>query len=470
MPYDNINTASNIERKIEMKKNIWKRIAISLLAAVIAASALAGCGAPATSSAEPSQAPASPEGAAPAGEKTKVTFWTWTPTEDQFEQIKVAFEKAYPDVEIEWWRTAQMDDYLKKLQVAMAGGEGPDLFGLQPGAMLNQYSRFCEPMDQLADQYISGWKDAISPDAMTQAASLDGVQAGMPVITVGQQFMLYNKTLLAENGITEVPKTYEELLAVSDTLKAKDLLPMAFGAKDIWHDVDFFVSLSQQFGPGKIYEAEKGELAWTDQVFVDTMTAWKKLFDDKIFQDGALGVSTYPDARDQYFYARNTAMFPTGSWHVSVVIPNAETSGTKVEKDEIGMALFPQMGPNPAVSTTGVDFVLAVNKDSKNKEAAAKFVEHMVMGEGQQIWINTLQGSPVNKNIKFTGDSQITYDLAKQSIDYVNAANNASAGKRKLDYAELENALGIAMQDVASGKPIADALAEVQAVSEGITR
>ena len=450
---------------------LLKNAATILLAGLMAASVLTGCGSNSTSSASTaSQTPASSDAAGATGEKTKITFWTWTPTETQFEQIKAAFDTAYPDVEIDWWRTAQMDDYLKKLQVAMAGGEGPDLFGLQPGAMLNQYSRFCEPMDQLADQYISGWKEAISTEAVKQAVSLDGVQAGMPVITVGQQYMLYNKTLMAEHGVTEVPKTYEELLQVSETLKSEGVLPMAFGAKDIWHDVDFFVSLSQQFGPGKIYEAEAGTLPWTDQVFVDTMAAWKKLFDDKVFQDGALGVSTYPDARDQYFYERNTAMFPTGSWHVSIVVPNDETKGTKVEQDEIGMALFPQLGPNAAVATTGVDFVLAVNKDSKNKEAAAKFVEHMVMGEGQQIWINTLQGSPVNQNIKFTGDDKVTYDLAKQSIDVVNAANTATIGKRKLDYAELENALGIAMQDVASGKSIADALAEVQAVSEGIDR
>lgn len=460
-----------------MNSRFVKKAIVSLLAAAMTASLFAGCGSGGASSSAPSsEAPASSgaasdaSSAAPSGEKTKITFWTWTPTEDQFAQIKAAFDEKYPDVEIDWWRTAQMDDYLKKLQVAMAGGEGPDLFGLQPGAMLNQYSRFCEPMDQLADQYISGWKDAISPDAMKQAASLDGVQAGMPVITVGQQYMLYNKTLLEENGITEVPKTYEELVKVSNDLKAKGIIPMAFGAKDIWHDVDFFVALSQQFGPGKIYEAEQGKLAWTDPVFVDTMNAWKKLFDEKIFQDGALGVSTYPDARDQYFYSRTSAMFPTGSWHVSVVIPNAETKGSKVEQDQIGMALFPQMGPNAAVATTGVDFVLAVNKDSKNKEAAAKFVEHMVMGEGQQIWINTLQGSPVNKNIKFTGDSQITYPLAKESIDFVNTTNSASTGKRKLDYAELENALGIAMQDVVSGKSVEEALKEVQAVSDGISR
>lgn len=457
-----------------MKNNLLKKISVFLLATMMVATLLTGCKASSPTDPEnpTTDVPATEDTSSEdtSTEKTKITFWTWTPTEAQFEEIKAAFDEEYPDIEIDWWRTAQMDDYLKKLQVAMAGGEGPDVFGLQPGSMLNQYARFTEPMDALADQYIPGWKDAINEEAINQTISLDGIQAGMPIISVGQQYMLYNNTLLEENGITSIPKTYEELVSAADTLKANGIIPMAFGAKDVWHDVDFFVSLSQQFGPGKIYEAEQGELAWTDQVFIDTMEAWKKLFDDGIFQEGALGVSTYPDARDQYFYERNTAMFPTGSWHVSVVLPNEETAGTKVENDEIGMALFPQMGPNPAVATTGVDFILAVNKDSKNKEAAAKFVEHMTMGQGQQLWINTLQGSPVNKNISFTAGDKATYDLAKESIDLINTANGASGGKRKIDYAELENALGIAMQDVAAGRPILEALSEVEQVSAQVER
>lgn len=402
--------------------------------------------------------------------KTKVTFWTWTPTEAQFEELKTAFEKENPDIEIDWWRTNEMEDYQKKVQVALAGGEGPDLFGVQVGSMLNEYSKFAEPMDALADEYMEGWKEKISESAIEQATSLDGVQAAMPIITCGQQFMLYNKTLLEENGITEIPKTYDELKAMSDKLNAAGIIPMAMGAKDVWHDVDWFVAVSQQFGAGKIYEAQEGELAWTDETFVKTMEAWKKMFDDKIFQEGAVGVGTYPDARDNYFYARKAAILPTGTWHVSITLTNDEYKGMPVDGDEFGMAMFPQLGPEEAVATNGVDFALCVNKDSENKEAAMKFVDFMTLGEGQQIWINTLQGSPVNKDISFTATDKIKYDEALNSINAVNEAVQASTSERKLKYAELENALGIAMQDVATGKAIDKALQEVQKASDEIER
>jgi raffinose/stachyose/melibiose transport system substrate-binding protein len=405
----------------------------------------------------------------PAAGKTTLSFWTWVPTEQQFADIQAAFEKKYPDITIKWTRTADFADYEKKLQVALAAGDGPDLFGAQTGSFLEQYARFAAPIDKLADTYSPSWKDKISANAVAQTTTTKGVVAAMPVIGAGMEYYLYNKTLLAENGITELPKTYKDLVAVSAKLKEKGVVSMAMGAKDTWHDEDFFIWLSQQYGPGSVYKAEDGKLDWTDKTFVDTLTAWKTMFTDGVFQDGAVGTATYPDARDNYFYARKSAFFPTGSWHVSAVIPNAETKGTAVEKDDIGMAMFPQVGPKPEQATTGVDFALAVNKDSQKKEAAMKFVDFMTLGDGQQIFVNTLQGSPVNKDVKVelaAGASQ----TAKDSLALITKYNTEAIYSRKLKYAALDEAIGVALQEVVTGKSVKDALADIQAASDGITR
>jgi raffinose/stachyose/melibiose transport system substrate-binding protein len=402
--------------------------------------------------------------------KTKIVFWTWLPREDQWDQILYpAFKAEYPDIEVEFWRTAEQADYLKKLQVGISSGTGPDVFALQPGSLVNQYQRFAEPMDKLADQYISGWRNIISKAAIDQSTSLDGVVAGMPILMAGQQYMIYNKTLMNECGVTTVPKTYAELLAATQKIKAAKKVSVSFGAADIWHDVDWFVWASQQFAPGRIYEAEKGKVSWTDQAFVDTMNAWVRYFKDGVFQDGALGVGTYPDARDQYFFTRESVFFPTGSWHVGVVLPNfEEIQGTAVQKDVIGMTAFPQVGPQKVQATTGVDVIFSVSKDSKQKEAAAKLIAFFSTGKGQQLWTDTLQGGPVANNVKYSGD--MSGPLAEESINLINALNSTSIAKRKLDYAELETALGVAMQEAASGRSVTDVLRDVQKVSDSISR
>jgi raffinose/stachyose/melibiose transport system substrate-binding protein len=402
--------------------------------------------------------------------KTKIVFWTWLPREDQWDQILYpAFKAEYPDIEVEFWRTAEQSDYLKKLQVGISSGTGPDVFALQPGSLVNQYQRFAEPMDSLADRYIPNWRNIVAKAAVEQSTSLDGVVAGMPILMAGQQYMIYNKTLMNECGVTEVPKTYEELLAAAQKIKAVKKVPVSFGAADIWHDVDWFVWASQQFAPGRIYEAEKGRVPWTDQVFVDTMNAWVRYFKDGVFQDGALGVGTYPDARDQYFFTRQSVFFPTGSWHVGLVLPNfEELQGTAVQKDVIGVTAFPQVGPQKIVATTGVDVIFSVSKDSKQKEAAAKLIAFFSIGKGQQLWTDTLQGGPVANNVKYGGD--MSGPLAEESINYINSLNSASTAKRKLDYAELETALGVAMQEAASGRNVLDVLRDVQKISDSISR
>jgi hypothetical protein len=60
--------------------------------------------------------------------------------------------------------------------------------------------------------------------------------------------------------------------------------------------------------------------------------------------------------------------------------------------------------------------------------------------------------------------------LAEESINFINSLNASSTTKRKLDYSELETALGVAMQEAASGRSVADVLRDVQRVSDSISR
>ena len=438
-----------------------KKMAAAIGALALLASMLAGCGAGGDDSAD--------AGVGTADDPVTLTFWTWQPTDAQWKTIYAAFQKKYPNIKIDWWRTSEMADYQKKLQTAMAGGEGPDLFGVQAGSTVEQYGRFADDMKELADQYMPGWDSEVAEGAVEQTTDAEGKMVAMPTITSGSEYILYNKTLLDEQGV-EVPTNYDELVEANQALVSKGLMPMALGAKDGWHLDDIFVWLSNQYSEGDVYDAADGKKSFTDETFVKTMEAWQQMIDDGLFQDGAVGTSTYPDARDNYFYARKTAFFPTGSWHVSAVLPNDETKGTAVEQDELGMMEFPTVGDNETGPTTGVDFGLCVNKDSKKKEAAMKFVEFMTTGEGQQEWINTLQGAPVATSMSVQVPENAT-DSAKASIDLVTKGQSASKMERKLTSQELNDEIGVQMQNIYTGDAtVESALKAIQQVSEGLER
>lgn len=400
-------------------------------------------------------------------DQVTLSFWFWLPTTDQSEEMIAEFEKQNPDIKIDYTRTEQ-SDYFEKLQVAMASGTGPDLFGLTTGTMTEQYAPFAEDMSGLGDEYWSDWKDTISETAVEQCTTEDGTVVGMPLLVAGMTDLLYNKTLMDECGIEKVPTTYEELKDAAAKAKEKGYVCVAAGAADDWVNSDWFVQISNEFEEGAVYEAEKGERPWTDQCFVDTMTAWQNLFNDGIFEDGALGVATYPDARDQYFFARKSIFFLTGSWHLGPISPsNSEIQGTDIgnQGDTIGMCVFPSMSEDGKIcGTSGVDIMLAVNKDCKEKEAAMKFVQFMADGDGQQYWVNYLQGAPVSKNISYTGT--VDGELQQQSIDEVNSYVSNAVGNRKLSNSEVETAIQVAMQNVAAGADPADELKTVQDVQD----
>lgn len=429
-----------------------KKFLAALTAAAMVMS-MAGCGA---EKEEPLNEASSEES------QVTLSFWSWLPTNDQSEELIAEFEKENPNIKIDYTRTEQ-DDFFEKLQVAMASGTGPDLYGMTTGSMMEQYAKFSADMKETADEYWSGWEDKINENAVAQCTTEDGTVAGMPLLTAGMTTLMYNKTLMDECGIDKVPTTYAELKDAAAKAKEHGYVCVAAGAADDWVNSDWFVQASNEFENGAVYEAEKGERKWTDQCFIDTMNAWQKLFTDGIFEDGALGVATYPDARDQYFFARKAVFFMTGSWHLGPTSPtNSELEGTEIQAkgDVIGMEPFPSVSDsNVILGTAGVDVMICMNKDCEEKEAAMKFIEYLANGEGQQYWVNYLQGSPVSNEIAYTGE--IDGELQQQSIDNVNNYVGNAAGNRKLSNSELEKAIQVAMQNVAAG---ADPLKELEAV------
>lgn len=404
--------------------------------------------------------------------KTTIEFWSWLP-EYQIKGLVEAFEKEHPDIKVEYWR-GELPDYQQKLQVSMAAGEGPDVLGMQVGGMLNTYSEFLEPIKPLADENVGeGWEDTLLPEATVQTKDSNGEIKALPINFTAQQYVLYNKRIFDELGIEKEPETYEEWKAIVEKINEEGdgIIPVAFGAKDAWHVIDVFVALSNQFEPGLIYKAEKGEAKWTDPAFVDTMNAWKQLFDDGIFQEGALGLATYPDARDQYFYSGKAAMFLTGSWHLGFGLPGGEKEGTAIENDPAGAFLLPQMGPHESRAVASVDTAVAINKDSDKKEAAWKFFEYITLGDGQQVFADFIQGTPSKADAQPNTLDDFKFESEKEA--YLNANEDIAnaVGKRLLDYPELNEALGIALQDVAAGKKtVEEALEYVQEASDSIDR
>ena len=283
-----------------------------------------------------------------------------------------------------------------------------------------------------------------------------------------------NQTLVDSLGLT-VPDTLEGLKSFCEEVKAAGFNCMVQGAKDAWQNIDVYQSIINQIAPGVFYEAMEGKADFSSAEFVQAFEIWKQLFDDGVFQDGALGMTAYPDANDEFKQGK-AALIAFGTWQ------NADTTKTRLEQyketygndfdvDTIFMPYdFPSVvsGAETGLLFGGPDVGFAISATSQNKEAAARFLSWLTAEEGgQEIMAKTVQ-QPSLASVPLDVSDVMTEEQVK-ALEAQGPALKDMIGQREIANADVRTALGDALSAVASGQQSpADAAAAVQLVLESV--
>jgi raffinose/stachyose/melibiose transport system substrate-binding protein len=414
-------------------------------------------------------------GAANSGNEDEVVeleFWSWVPLPEEWDkEIYPKFQEKYPNIKINYTRNVK-SEYEQKLKVAVQSGQAPDLMGLQLGSFVQQYVTMLEPLAPYAEKSLgSDWKSQFKEAPMERAADYD--YKAMPTGIVTTPYLAYDHDMLQKAGIENPPATYAELKEAIKKLEAANLdgvIPRLGIAGGEWLSGlrDFFLNISNQVAPNKIYQATAGEISFTDPDLVKAAEELKKWYDDGIFQEGNLGTKYNPQLRDMFLTKRQLPMMMIGSWTLGDF---ADKQKLEVGDRTFGLAPFPIIDGGRSVVLTDGDLSLAINKDSKHKEAAWKFVEFMLTDEWQTLLSQKFVFIPVKKEVNFDYSrftNPVELESAKMVPDHV-AKNGGYA--RFLDYPEIDNALFENLQKVAAGDITPQqAMENVQKVSEGIKR
>lgn len=405
------------------------------------------------------------------GSITYLSYWTWIPTGKQQEVMINEFEKENPGIKIAGYGF-NFDDYVKKVKVALASREGPDLIGMQMGAFFTETKRFLTELKELADkEFGNGWENEVDMSDVQEAIkySGDGKLYTMPIGVSSQMFVYYNRTIFDECGI-KPPNNYEEWKTVNEVLRKKrnDILPLTIGLKDVWFSTDLFTLLANQIAPGITVKADNGLIKWTDPVFVKAMNNIKKLKDDKIFSDDVINTYTYPTAAD-LFANRKCVQWAVGSW-AAYTMGNSSVNNSKgfpVENDEFGAFILPNVnGGNPVV-IGGIDTGISINKESVHKDEAIKFIKFMTLGKGQEIFANTYCVLPVKigQNI----DTENFPEAGKQGLKlFVDALKYNMVSTRQVTNPLVKDKIGLEVQNVFNGEDVKTALENIQKVTESV--
>ncbi|MEK3912647.1 ABC transporter substrate-binding protein [Paenibacillus sp. FSL H7-0331] len=446
-----------------------KRIGLIASTTLFASMLLTACSGGNTSSAPASSKAPEAKSAAP----VTINWWSWNPDENKAKPFVDKFNASQSEVKVNYKRY-EYNDYVKTLKLAMVSGDEVDVFGIQAGAMAKEYTEFSEDLTPYAvKEWGNDWQNRFYDLGLKQLLAGSKTPA-LPFFNSAAGYLFYNNTLLEKAGL-KPPTTYAEWVEYVKVAPSKGInAPFIQGAKDAWQNFDMFIAIANEFAPGKIYEAEAGKAKWTDGDLVKAATTWKDMFQNGIMQNGAYGLSVYPDASDK-FAKGETAMIMLGTWHDTRMTKTISANDKKkyglTTDYEFLAAPFPDLNGDgkPGSLFGGPDVSLAITKESKKKEAAWKFVKWMVSEEAQKMNADVMQ-IPSIKGIQIN-DADIGTDRQKANMKQQMKDLENAIGKREFLYPELKTALGDALAMIATGKATPEeGMKNVQTASDKIKK
>ena len=406
----------------------------------------------------------------PAGGNT-VTFRSWSPIEQTTKQMIAAFEEKNAGAKVDA-AIFNYPEYLVDLQTRAGSNTLPDVMGLQPGALTQQYRENLLPLQECASKtWGDSWKDKFFPIGLDQAR-LGNPQGDenyytLPMLT--QTVNLWANTEIFKQQNQQIPTTWAELEAVVKAMSGNEFAPFLLPAKDSWLRNVVFLQIANNVEPGLVYKAEDGTDSWTNPQIVKAFEYWQKLFTDGIAQKGAIGLDAYPSGANQ-FEAGNAAMIPLGAWWIQ----QSDPTKSDIPPLSQGMTgyqpfLFPTIpgGATESQLVGGMDVGLGISKNSTNPDLACKVLTDFIDGPAAQKLINTMNDVPAVSGLtpeKFTSDKQKEiWDL------FVNDWLPNTKYSRYFKSPKIDQAVGDALAAVATGdKTPADAAAAVQQVQDSL--
>ena len=338
-------------------------------------------------------------GAASAG---TLTIESWRNDDAQIWKDKIipAFEKAHPDIKIEFTPTAPKE-YNAALNAKLEGGTAGDIITCRP---------FDASLELFNKGYLASLNDLSSmanfSDVAKSAWTTDDGKTTfcVPMASVIHGF-IYNKDIFKEVGV-EPPKTEEELLAVLEKIKANgNYVPMVMGTNDQWEAATMGF---QNIGPN-YWKGEEGRKALidgsqklTDKPYVDAFAALAKWAP---YMGDGYKAQTYPDSQNLFGLGKG-AIYAAGSWDISTF-----------RAQNVNMGAFkapPPAGASDCYISDHTDIGIGLNAKSPNSEEAKKFLDWVGSEEFANLYANALPGFFPLSNAKVT----LSDDVAQEFVNW----------------------------------------------------
>lgn len=340
----------------------------------------------------------------------EVTLWTLNfaaqSANEAVKKIATDFEAANPGAKVTIV-TRGTDEHKTALRVAAGSDRGPDIYFSWAGLGLGgEYVKagLSLPLDKYYTEYK--WSDELVPAAASFADIYPGGKQGVPYTFKGEA-LYYNKKLFEQAGIAEEPKTYDELLAAAEKLKAAGIPAITFGGTVNWHVMRLMdVLLESKCGAEKHDALKAMTVKWTEEACATEAFAEMDKWAKNYILSPFMGIDN--NQAFNLFTAGRAAMMLEGDWLVQQLSEAASL-------DDFGVFPFPT-GTNRLY---GFAEYLYVSTKSQNPDLAAKFLDYFMSTDVQQETLGKLSTTSINKNVKYE-------NLRPLDAEWVDIFNNYS--------------------------------------------
>jgi raffinose/stachyose/melibiose transport system substrate-binding protein len=265
------------------------------------------------------------------------------------------------------------ETYKTKQTIEISSSDPPDVFYSWEGGRAGEIVKGGFAAD-LTDYYKKyGWDKSLNT-ASVSLAKFDGKPFFVPT-ELGASVVWYRKDLHDKLGLT-VPTTWDEMMANAAKAKAAGIAPFMLSNQKKW-PAQFMWSamMVNKYGLDAYQGLIDNKIPWTDPRAVDITAMMKKLADDGMFIENFNSIDFAPA---QVPWAQGKALY----WYKgSFILGSFRGDKAQCCAEPIDWFPFPAMSDKKPVMSIYDEDTVMIHAASKNKDAAAEFVNWMVSPE-----------------------------------------------------------------------------------------
>lgn len=328
-------------------------------------------------------------------------------------------------------------DLLTRILTATTSGEGPDVLNIgNTWSSSLQATGALLPWDQKNFDKVGG-KDRFVESALGSTGTQGKDPAAVPLYSMAYA-LYYNKAMFKEAGITEPPKTWDELTADGAKISKGGKWGLGAEGSNLSNNIHQVFVLAKQHG-GDFFTAD-GKADFTNDAAVAAVKQYVDMMaTNKIIAPGNAE------------YAKNQSLSDFSKGKTAMVLWQAAATTFKsqgMQDGEWGVAPVPVQsgapGAGKATNSMVAGINLAVFKNTKNTDGSLKFVKFMTSDAEQKLLCKTYGSIPPVK----AAQSDPAFDRPELKVLRETLATSATALPQVSNESQFETSVGTAVKNL----------------------